>query len=178
MPLLTMMVAVLVLRERFSVIAVRATATIVHQGRLVLGEPQSAAYVHRARKLLQMRQVVNPAPREAFPKLVRRLVTIVHQGRLVLGELQSAAYVHRARKLMQMQQVVNPAPREAFSPKLVRRLVSSALKELSSPPMGNLHVSLAPPGKSAFLGPRNASHAQKEHFPMKPLEVVSHVTTT
>lgn len=130
MPLLTMMVAVLVLRERFSVIAVRATATIVHQ------------------------------------------------GRLVLGELQSAAYVQRAQSLTQMQQIVKIAPREAFSPKLVRRLVSSALKELSSPPMGNLHVSPAPPGKSAFLVPRNASHAQKVHFLMKPLEVASHVTTT
>jgi len=86
--------------------------------------------------------------RERFSVIeVRTIVTIAHQGRLVPRAMHSATYVQQARKLTQMQQVVNPAPPEAFSPKLVRRLVSSALKELSSPPMGDLHVSPAPPGK-------------------------------
>jgi len=44
--------------------------------------------------------------------------------------------------------------------------------------MGKLHVFHAQPEKSAHLGLQNAFHARKEHFLMKPLEVVSLVTTT
>lgn len=176
-----MKVAVLVLRERFRVIPVKAIVTLVHQGRFQLEDPCSAPYAQRVRKLTQMQQHVNPAPRECFnpkvaklfvflvlqeafsPKLVRQLVV------LVLREPFSPNGVTRLAILV---------PQEAFNLKLVRHRVRSALKELTSPPMGKLHVSHVQPEKSACLGLQNAFHARKGHFLMKPLEVVSHVTTT
>jgi len=225
-------VAVLVLRERFRVIPVKAIVTLVQQGRFQLEDPCSAPYAQRVRKLTQMQQHVNTAPRECFnpkvaklfvllvlrealsPKLVRQLVVLVLRepfspngvrrlAILVLREAFNLKLVNRlailvlrepfspnlVRRLVVLvlweafspkvvRQLVSYAQQEAINPKLVRHRVRSALKELTSPPVGNLHVSHAQPEKSACLGLQNAFHARKGHFLMKPLEVVSHVTTT
>jgi len=129
--------------------------------------------------LKSVRQLVHRALKDIFNlKLVLDIVILVHQGQLVLRDLQIAGHAQRVQKRRHIQQLVNLAPRDIISPKQVRQLVSSALKEHSSPPMGKRHVDPAPPAKPAYQGPRNAFHVRKGHFPMKLQEVVNHVTTT
>lgn len=126
-----------------------------------------------------VRQLVHRALRDIFNlKLVMDIVILVHQVQLVLRDLQIAGYAQRVQKRRHIQQLVNLAPRDIFSPKQVRQLVSSALKEHFSPPMGKRHVDPAPPVKPAYQGPLNAFPVRQGHFPMKLQEVVNHVTTT
>lgn len=148
-PKLVRRLVVLVLREPFSPSGVRGLAILV---------PREAFNLKSVNLLAIL------VLREPFsPNLVRRLVV------LVLWEAFSPKVV---------RQLVSYAQQEVFNPKLVRHRVRSAPKELTSPKMGKLHVSHAQPEKSACLGLQNAFHARKEHFLMKPLEVVSLVTTT
>jgi len=113
--LLTVMVAVLVLPERFSLMVVRAIVLLVHQDQSVLWDLLSARYVQQAQKQTQIQIIVYRASLDLFSlRSARQIVNCAPLGPF---------------NLKPVRLLVRRALRDPFSPKLVKQLVHHVLRD-------------------------------------------------